>query len=267
MSRPDPLLPEILAPLIRGTRFSTNIQHYDTITSTNTVAMEAAAAGAPEGSMFVAEEQTAGRGRGANQWHSAGSVGIYCSAVLRPPMPPSDILVLSLAAGLAVRAAVQEVVPAVKPDLKWPNDLLINGKKFCGILTEMNAEATRVRYLVVGVGMNVNQTSFPDELRDIATSLRLITGKLWSRVELCAGLLKSLEREYEMLLTDPKARESILQRFAQQSSWVRGRKVYIEENRGLEGVTEGLDDRGFLCLRTPAGVQRVLSGTVRESKS
>ena len=114
--------------------------------------MRAAAEGAPEGSVFLAEEQLAGRGRGAHSWHSARSEGIYCSVVLRPEMPPSDALIFSLAAGLAVRAAVAEIAPLLLADLKWPNDLLLGGKKFCGILTEMNAEATRVRHLVVGVG-------------------------------------------------------------------------------------------------------------------
>ena len=115
-------------------------------------------------------------------------------------LPPSEALILSLAAGLAVHAAVQQVDSRTVPDLKWPNDLLIDGKKFCGILTEMNAEATRVRYVVVGIGINVNQTRFPDELQPMATSLRLASGTEWSRVELCAALLKSLDREYRDLL-------------------------------------------------------------------
>src|SRR5580693_9822140 len=137
-------------------------------------------------------------------------------------MPPSDALIFSLAAGLAVRAAVAEIAPQLPVDLKWPNDALLGGKKFCGILTEMNAEATRVRHLVVGIGINVNQTSFPAELRPIATSLRIATGREWSRAELCAALLKSLDREYRDLLTQPGAHESILQRFQERSSSVRG---------------------------------------------
>ena len=225
--------------------------------------MERASAGAPEGSVFVAEEQTAGRGRGGHQWASAPSAGIYCSVVLRPQLPPSEALILSLAAGLAVHAAVQQVDSRVSPDLKWPNDLLIAGKKFCGILTEMNAEATRVRYIVVGIGINVNQAKFPDELQNVATSLRLQTGSEWSRVELCAALLKSLDREYRNLLTEPGAHESILKRFQQRSSSVRGREVIVEEGNGLEGITEGLDGRGFLQVRTAKGLQTVLSATVR----
>ncbi len=262
-SVPDLLLPEILRPLVRGTVFDQHLHHFYKIGSTNTAAMAAAAEGAPEGSVFLAEEQTEGRGRGANSWQSPRSTGIYCSVIVRPTLPPSDVLVLSLAAGLAVHAAIQQVDSRVSADLKWPNDVLIDGKKVCGILTEMNAEATRVRYIVVGIGINVNQTSFPKELQ--ATSLRLVSGSAWSRVELVGALLKSVDREYRRLLDDSSARESILRRFAESSSWVQGKAVRIEENSSaFEGTTEGLDSRGFLRIRTQAGLRTVLSGTVRE---
>ncbi len=268
-SVPDLLLPEMLAPALKGTVFSGSpasakqIHHYYKIGSTNSEAMGAAAEGAPEGSVFLAEEQLSGRGRGAHTWHSARSSGIYCSVILRPAMPPSDALIFSLAAGLAVRAAVEEIAPQLRADLKWPNDLLLGGKKFCGVLTEMNAEATRVRHLVVGIGINVNQVKFPAELREIATSLRIETGTEWSRVELCAAMLKALDREYKSLVEDAGAREAIRRRFEESSSSVRGRNVSIEENGGLAGVTEGLDERGFLRVRTAEGLRTVVSGTVR----
>jgi BirA family transcriptional regulator, biotin operon repressor / biotin---[acetyl-CoA-carboxylase] ligase len=262
-SVPDLLLPEILNPLLRGTIFGGRIHHFYKIGSTNSTAMVAAAEGAAEGSVFLAEEQTAGRGRGSNAWQSPRSTGIYCSAILRPHLPPSEVLVLSLAAGLAVHSAIQQVNASVDPDLKWPNDVLVGGKKVCGILTEMNAEATRVRYIVVGVGINVNQDHFPKELA--ATSLRMVTGGEWSRVELAAALLKSLDREYRELIKNRDARESILGRFAERSSWVAGKQVRIEENgSSFEGETEGLDPRGFLRVRTARGTQTVLSGSVRE---
>ncbi len=258
---PDLLLPEMVAPLVRGTIFA-KFHHYYKIGSTNTEAMQAASDDASEGSVFLAEEQLAGRGRGANQWHSARSTGIYVSIVLRPAMPPSEALLFSLAGGLAVRAAVMEIAPQLQPDLKWPNDLLLNGKKFCGILTEMNAEATRVRHLVMGLGINVNQAKFPAELREIATSLRMETGTEWSRVELCAALLKSLDREYRKLLRAGDAHDVVLRRFEESSSSVRGQKVRVEEV-ALGGITEGLDSRGFLQVRTAEGLRTVLSGTVR----
>jgi BirA family biotin operon repressor/biotin-[acetyl-CoA-carboxylase] ligase len=262
-SVPDLLLPDILSPLVRGTIFHNQIHHYYKIGSTNSVAMDAASAGAPEGSVFLAERQTAGRGRGAHNWHSAQSAGIYCSVVLRPALPPAEALILSLAAGLAVRAAVQAIDPEVAVDLKWPNDLLIHGKKVAGILTEMNSEATRVRYIVVGIGINVNQATFPLELQRTATSLLLARGTEWSRVELSAALLKSLDREYRNLVEKPGAHDSILRRFQEQSSSTRGCQVQVEENGGFEGITEGLDQRGFLQIRTAHGVRTVLSGTVR----
>jgi len=165
---------------------------------------------------------------------------------------------------LAVHSAIRSIDARLNPDLKWPNDLLIEGKKFCGILTEMNAEVTRVRHVVVGIGINVNQASFPPELQGVATSLRLATGSEWSRVELCAALLKSLDREYRELTENRDARESILRRFSERSSSVQGASVTVDENGGFEGVTEGLDSRGFLQVRTAHGLRTVLSGTVRK---
>jgi BirA family transcriptional regulator, biotin operon repressor / biotin---[acetyl-CoA-carboxylase] ligase len=263
MTVQDLLLPDVLAPLLKDTIFGNNLHHYFKIGSTSTAAMEAASAGAPQGSVFLAEQQTSGRGRGANIWHSEQSCGIYCSVVLRPPLPPSDALILSLAAGLAVHSAVQQLAPGVISDLKWPNDLLLDGKKFCGVLTEMNAEATRVRYLVVGIGINVNQTQFPAALRDTATSLRMVTANKWSRVELCGALLKSLDREYRDLLKKPGAHDSILLRFQERSSSVRGQAIEVNEDGGYEGTTEGLDTRGFLRVRTEQGIRTVLGGTIR----
>jgi BirA family biotin operon repressor/biotin-[acetyl-CoA-carboxylase] ligase len=127
----------------------------------------------------------------------------------------------------------------------------------------MNAEATRVRHVVIGIGINVNQQKFPEELRGTATSLLLASGSEWSRVELTAALLKSLDREYRDLLEGPDGHDKILRRFSDASSFVRGRKVRIEENGGFEGVTDGLDTRGFLQVRTAQGSRIVLSGTVR----
>ncbi len=260
---PDLLLPDMLLPLLRGTIFS-SVSHYYKIGSTNDIAMESAAEGAPEGSVFLAERQTAGRGRGEHEWHSEQATGIYCSVILRPQLPPSEILILSLAVALAVYDAVQQVDAWAVPDLKWPNDLLLGGKKFCGILAEMNAEITRVRYMVVGIGINVNQSHFPQELQTSATSLRLETGTEWSRLDLCAALLKSLDREYAQITQNSGAPASILRRFQERSSMTRGQQVEaIEERCDFEGITDGLDERGFLKVRTPQGLRTILSGTIK----
>jgi BirA family biotin operon repressor/biotin-[acetyl-CoA-carboxylase] ligase len=260
---PDLLLPGMLLPLLRGTIFS-SVSHYYKIGSTNDIAMEFAAEDAPEGSVFLAEQQTAGRGRGAREWHSEQAAGIYCSVILRPELPPSEILVLSLAVALAVYDSVQQVDARVIPDLKWPNDLLLGGKKFCGILAEMNAEITRVRYMVVGIGINVNQSHFPQDLQTSATSLRIETGTEWSRLDLCAALLKSLDREYAQIMQDSGARESILRRFQERSSMARGRQVEVADGRCMfAGITDGLDERGFLKVRTAQRVRTILSGTFK----
>ena len=261
---PDLPLPDVLASPLSSTMFAGNVHHYFRIPSTNSEAMQAAAGGAPEGSVFLAEEQTAGRGRGGHSWTSPPSSGIYCSVVLRPTLPPADAIVLSLMAGLAAAFAVEQVAQ-VKPDLRWPNDVLIGERKVCGILTEMNAEITRVRYAVIGVGINVNQSEFPSDLAAIATSLRIAIGRVCSRVELTAALLQSLDREYCALTSRniAESRADIFRRFEQHSTYARGKRVQVEEDGGYVGTTAGLDDRGFLLVQTDKGVRTVLSGGVR----
>ncbi len=259
----DLLLPESLAPLLTGTIFGQRIHHYFRIGSTNLTALQEAARGEPEGAVYLAEQQTAGRGRGSNSWESERSLGIYCSVVLRPPLAPGEAVLLSLIAGVAVAEAVENIT-GLHPDLRWPNDVLIGERKFCGILTEMNSEATRVRHVVIGMGVNVNHESFSGELKPIATSLRMETGWQWSRVQLTAALLKSLHGEYRKLVEGgAAARADILRRFQERSSYVRSRRVHVDDQGGFEGVTEGLDDRGFLLVRTDGGLRTVLSGMVR----
>jgi BirA family transcriptional regulator, biotin operon repressor / biotin---[acetyl-CoA-carboxylase] ligase len=257
-----------LAGALHQTRFAGKLRHFSSIHSTNTHAMVEADAGAPEGMVYVADEQTAGRGRGAHGWESPPGSGLYVSVLLRPRIAPADALWLSLAAGLAVHDAVKQVT-TLDADLRWPNDLLFGSRKFCGILSELNAEVTRIRHMVIGIGINVHQPQFPDELRDLATSLFIETGREWPRQELLLALLQSLDREVSALTAPgnmPHATAGILARLEQCSSWVRGKRVYVEELDGYAGVTEGLDARGFLQIRTPDGLRTVLSGGVREQK-
>ena len=262
-SVPDLLLPEVLRPLVQGTIFAARIHHYFRVGSTNVAAMQAAAEGEPEGAVFVAEQQTAGRGRGGHSWESAQSLGIYISVVLRPVLTPADTLLLSLLTGIAVAEAVERTT-GLDPDLRWPNDVLLGGCKFCGILTEMNAEPTRVRYVVAGIGINVNQASFRGELKPVATSLRMESGREWSRVELTAALLKSLDGAYRRLSEGgAAARAAILRQFEERSSSARSRWVLVEEDGGYEGITEGLDERGFLRVRSGSELRTVFSGGVR----
>jgi BirA family transcriptional regulator, biotin operon repressor / biotin---[acetyl-CoA-carboxylase] ligase len=253
-----------LATALAGTPFAGNIRYFPTIHSTNVLAMREADEGAPEGIVYVADEQTAGRGRGAHGWHSARGAGLYVSILLRPRVAPADILWLSLAAGLAVRDAVHQVT-SLQADIRWPNDLLFGKKKFCGILTELNAEVTRVRHAVVGIGINVHQESFPGELSLIASSLHTETGRSWARQDLLIALLQSLYREAQALSTDTtSAASNILRRLEGASTWIRGRHVRVDEGPGYTGVTAGLDPRGFLQVRTPQGLRTVHSGGVRD---
>jgi BirA family biotin operon repressor/biotin-[acetyl-CoA-carboxylase] ligase len=256
---------------LHDTRFAGKLNFFPIIHSTNTHAMAEAEAGAPEGMVYFADEQTAGRGRGAHAWASPPGSGLYVSVLLRPRMAPADVLWMSLAAGLAVHDAVKQVT-SLEADLRWPNDLLFSHKggsrKFCGILTELNAEVTRVRHLVIGIGINVHQQRFPEELSRLATSLYIETGRDWPRQELLAALLQSLDREVTVLTSSTReAQNNILARLEQTSSWVRGKQVYVEDQDGFDGVTEGLDARGFLQIRTADGLRTVLSGGVRERKT
>jgi BirA family transcriptional regulator, biotin operon repressor / biotin---[acetyl-CoA-carboxylase] ligase len=246
------------------TPFAGNVRYFPSLHSTNVLAMREADEGAPEGRVYLADEQTAGRGRGAHSWHSARGAGLYVSVLLRPRVAPADILWLSLAAGLAVREAVRQVT-SLEADIRWPNDLLFGRKKFCGILTELNAEVTRVRHAVVGIGINVHQDSFPGDLALLASSLRSETGRSWARQDLLIALLQSLYREAQALSAETTgAALNILSRLEGASTWIRGRRVHVDEGSGYSGVTAGLDSRGFLRVRTTEGLRTVHSGGVRD---
>jgi BirA family transcriptional regulator, biotin operon repressor / biotin---[acetyl-CoA-carboxylase] ligase len=271
---PDILAPQMLSHRLYGTPFARRIYHFFKTDSTNSVAMRLGEAGEPHGAIVLAEEQTAGRARAGRSWASEKSAGIYCSVLLRPPIPPAHAALLTLLAGLAARDAAAEDLDTL-PDIRWPNDLLIkNGRhagghngsrKFCGILTEMHAEPDRVHYAVVGIGMNVNQTKMPDAIEDVATSLRMETGKFHSRLELLIRLLRHLDRYYNQFLAE--GGRPILRRFAQVSSYFEGKRVRITAaTETFTGVTAGLEPSGILRVARDdgRGVEPVLSGDVTE---
>lgn len=251
---------------LAATPFQGKLQHFSSIGSTNTHAMQQGLEGAASGSVYFADEQTAGRGRGGHSWHSAPGSGLYVSVLLRPQISPSDALWLSLAAGLAVHEAVASVT-GLQPDLRWPNDLLLGKKKFCGILLEMQADAMRVRHAVIGIGINVQHASFPAELQPLATSLRIETGREWSRQALLVELLKALHRETTKLMqseTVEEAAREIPSRLKKISTWIMGKDVVVGDPAEFSGVTIGLDAKGFLKVQTSAGIRTVLTGGVRE---
>ena len=209
------------------------------------------AAGLPAGAVVIAEEQTAGQGRHGHAWHSEAEAGIYCSMVLdnRP--------VLTLALGLAAAEAIAQAT-GLHCDLRWPNDLMLGGRKTAGILVQL-AEGKAV----AGIGINVNHGAFPAELAREATSLRLEGRRTYSREEILMALLPAVDRFVEF------DRETILRLFTEASSYARGRRVVVRQEDGVvEGVTAGLDASGFLVVRKDDGTDTlILAGGVRAAGS
>jgi BirA family biotin operon repressor/biotin-[acetyl-CoA-carboxylase] ligase len=261
---PDILVPKILRKRLPSGPFGKRIHHFFKIDSTNSVAMLLGERGEPHGTIVIAEEQTAGRGRAGHTWHSEKTSGIYMTALLRPSIPPQHAPLITLVAGLAVRDAILEQT-GLTPDLRWPNDLLFGRKKFCGILTEMNAEQDQTHFVAVGIGINVNHERIPDELSAIATSLRIETQRVHSRVEIVARLLRHLQSYYNQFLVDGP--ETIVARFSEVSSYARGKRVRIATpSETYTGTTDGLEPGGLLRVRRDDGrTLPVIAGTLTEA--
>jgi len=254
---------------LTGTLFAGKLYFTPTTGSTNSDAMSAARRGAPHGSAYLADEQTAGRGRGDHGWHSAAGEGLYVSVLLRPSHPSLRLPLLPLVAGLAAADAVC-AVSGLTVDLRWPNDLLINSRiagprKTGGILVEAGNDAEGQPHAVVGIGINVHQSEFPPDLATPATSLDLEAGRRISRQTLLVALLKSLERE-TAALAGPAAANAVLQRMEQASTWIRGRGVQVHGPQASAGVTAGLDENGFLRVETADGLITVHTGGLREKE-
>jgi BirA family transcriptional regulator, biotin operon repressor / biotin---[acetyl-CoA-carboxylase] ligase len=244
---PDILTPDMLRQRLKGSIFGKRIHHFFKIDSTNRVAMELGHSGEPEGTVIIAEEQTAGRGRAGHSWHSERATGIYVTVLLRPKISPVQASLLTMMAGLSAFSAIR-AQSDLKLDLKWPNDILIGGKKVGGILTEMHAEPNQVRFVIVGIGINVNQEKFPADLSAIATSLRAETGRPQSRLELLVRLLRQFETDYNQFVVNGP--ESVIRNFETVSSFTRGERVRV--TNGVEafgGITDGLSREGFLRVR------------------
>ncbi|HVA94816.1 MAG TPA: biotin--[acetyl-CoA-carboxylase] ligase [Candidatus Dormibacteraeota bacterium] len=261
---PDILAPKLLRRRLPPGPFGKRIHHFFKIDSTNSVAMLLGEQGEPNGTVVIAEEQTAGRGRAGHTWYSEKTNGIYMTVLLRPPIAPQQAPLITLVAGLAVREAIVEQTGMV-PDLRWPNDLLFGRKKFCGILTEMNAEQDQIHYVAVGIGINVNHERVPDELSEIATSLRIETHRAHSRVELVARLLRHMDSYYNRFLVEGP--EAIVARFSEVSSYARGKRVRITTvTDTYVGTTEGLEPGGLLRVKHDDGrILPVIAGTLTEA--
>jgi len=249
---------------LAGTVFAGNLHFSPATDSTNSDALLAARSGAQHGPVYFADEQRAGRGRGDHAWHSAAGDGLYVSVLLRPPIPALRLPLMPLAAGLAAAESIQAVA-GLTVDLRWPNDLLIGSRKTGGILVESKISNGAVDFAVVGIGINVHQESFDSDLSTTATSLDMETGRRVSRQHLLVALLKSLERE-ALGLADATAGGTIPARVEQASSWIRGRRVEVHGPQACTGVTAGLDEHGFLLVRTMERLVTVQTGGIRAAE-
>ncbi|WP_338451817.1 biotin--[acetyl-CoA-carboxylase] ligase [Niallia oryzisoli] len=184
-------------------RLGQNIHYEESVDSTQKIALQLSLDGAPEGTVVIAEEQTRGRGRMARAWFSPKYTGVWMSVILRPNLLPQKAPQLTLVTAVAVVQAIEELT-SIKPEIKWPNDILINGKKITGILTELQAESDRINSVIIGIGMNVNQEleAYPEELLTIATSLRIESGNRLNRAELIRLVLAKLEHLYDLYLQE-----------------------------------------------------------------
>jgi BirA family biotin operon repressor/biotin-[acetyl-CoA-carboxylase] ligase len=244
---------------IRARRPTNTLHFFESVGSTMTEAARLSTDGAPHGSVVVAEEQTAGIGRLGRSWSSPTEEGIYCSILLRLALSPASLPVASLMLGLSTAEAIEKAT-ALACDLRWPNDVLISEQKVAGILTHLVDNC-----IIAGIGINVNQASFPTHLRTPATSLRLASGgRAQSREEVLVALLESVDTFCALLTAEGP--ESILRAFASASSYALNRRIVIEEN-GMKGVTAGLDENGFLLVESDSGrLERIATGGVRPDR-
>ncbi len=258
---PDSLLPSLVSIGLKTNLIGKSIYHYDNPDSTNDRADSLAKRGEPEGTVVIAEAQSAGRGRMGRIWLSPRGKGIYLSVILRPSLSPTRTPFLTLCTAITVTEAIRACT-GLEAFVKWPNDVLVSDMKVCGILTELSTEADRINYAIVGIGLNVNceKSDFPTDLK--ATSLRLETGRDVSRLELTRSFLHLLDNNYALLLRGEYS--GIMEHWLRLSSTI-GKRVKAETASGKnwEGVATGLDEDGCLLLRLDNGMtQRITGGDV-----
>ena len=264
---PDVLTPRMIRRSLPAGEFGGRIHHHYQVDSTMSEAARLASAKAPHGTLVVAEEQTAGRGRFGRTWFSPRGTGLYFTVILRPKLSPAAAPILTLLAGVSVAEVVSELASLPLDirwtDIRWPNDVLIGGKKCAGILVEMTAQPERVEHAQIGIGVNVNQAEIPAELAAEATSLRIEADRSFSRLEILVSIVKRLEHYYHRL--EERGAGAIVQRFGEISSYARGKRVRVTDGaRVLVGETVGLSPEGMLLVRGDDGqTESVLGGLVR----
>lgn len=240
---------------LKATTFGKQIKYMEICESTQLIAHEEAQNGAPNGTVIISEEQTSGKGRMSRPWDSAARKGIWMSVIARPALTPQQAPQMTLVAAVAVTRAIQEVT-GVEPSIKWPNDILIKGKKVTGILTELQADPDRVKAVILGIGINVNQTEddFPDELKTIATSLKIELGLSINRAELIAKTLQFLEQYTELYVSHGFNPIKLLWEGYSNTAGRRIRAVMFNET--IEGTALGISNEGVLELRLDDGTIR-----------
>lgn len=238
-----------------------NVLYFDETDSTNTEAKKAAEAGAPHGTLAVADYQSMGKGRRGRSWTSPHGVGIWMSIMIRPNLHPSCASMLTLVAALAVADGIKKVC-GLDSKIKWPNDIVVNGKKVCGILTEMSTELDCINYVVTGIGINANTGEFPEDIRDVATSLLLETGERVKRSQLIAAVMEAFEQYYGRFMENENM-SGLLEEYnsllANRDNMVR----VLAPGSEYTGTALGIDETGELLVRMESGeLRRVLSGEV-----
>lgn len=242
----------------RKSNLGSEFYYFESLESTNKTAEQFARAGCVEGTVVVANQQTGGKGRKGNPWHSPANVNLYLSLVLRPPL--SHLHYLPFISALSVAKTLEE--QALQPDIKWPNDILVSGKKVCGILIETAVEQSTVSNAIVGFGINVNAAEFPPELQSTAASISQLKGSPVSRELLAASLLQHFEK-----LRD-SGWDDLIADVEKHSSYLKDCRVTITAPDGgvTEGVTAGLDSYGGLILETDSGRKTFHAGEVQECR-
>lgn len=267
LSAPDKLYGPEIESYLPEDGLCRRVECLEEVDSTNSYAKKLAEQGEPEGTLVVAERQTAGRGRRGRSWESPRGVNVFMTLLLRPKLHPSRVSGITLLAALAIARAVDETA-SLEVEIKWPNDVLVAGKKICGILTEMSSEENFIHYAVVGIGINVNQESFPEELREKASSLYLAAGEKWGRCALAArtaALFGEYYRRYERDGNLSFFVEEYNRRLANRDREVQVYYGMVEqasrENTQV-GIARGIDEEGALLVEIDGKIERIVSGEV-----
>lgn len=261
ISRPDVITAEEVASRLDTEWAGKNISYYERIDSTNSEAGRLAQNGAASGTLVLSEEQERGKGRRGRSWVTPRGSAVAMSLILRPDICPSHASMLTLVMGMAVASAIRERC-GVEAMIKWPNDVVANGKKICGILTEMSSEIDYIRYIVIGTGINTHVEHFPEELKNTAVSLHELTGKAPDRAALIASCLKYFERYYGIFL-ETQDFSGLLQAYNGMLAGIGEGVRVLEPSGGYTGISGGINEKGELLVKRENGaVERVYAGEV-----